>query len=76
MKTNLATVEVFFTAYKTLKNKEREAFLEKVISGDRALREDLMDVLMIEKSKKVKVKGRKISAKTYFAKREKTGKTA
>ncbi|MBI5427999.1 MAG: hypothetical protein HZA02_06945 [Nitrospinae bacterium] len=74
MKTNLATVEVFFTAFKALKSGEREAFLEKAIGGDRELREDLMDALMIEKAKKVK--GKPISAKTYFAKREKTGKTA
>lgn len=73
MNTSLATVEVFFTAFKTLKRKEREAFLEKVVSGDHELREDLMDVLMIEKAKEVK--GKTVSAKTYFANREKTGKT-
>lgn len=27
-----ATAEVFFTAFKSLKNKEKEAFLEKIIS--------------------------------------------
>lgn len=73
MNTSLATVEVFFTAFKTLKRKEREAFLEKVVSGDHELREDLMDVLMIEKAKEVK--GKTVSAKTYFARREKTEKT-
>ncbi|MBI4384254.1 MAG: hypothetical protein HY579_09510 [Nitrospinae bacterium] len=73
MKTNLATVEVFFAAFKALKSGEREAFLEKVVSGDPELREDLMGSLMIEKARKVR--GKSISAKTYFARREKTGKT-
>ena len=74
MKTNLATVEVFFTAFRTLKKNERAAFLEKVISGDRELREDLMDILVIEKAKKIK--GKSVSAQAYFLKREKMGKKA
>lgn len=73
MRANQATAEVFFTAFKTLGNKEREAFLEKVIS-DRELREDLIDMALIEEAKKVK--GKAISAREYFSKRRKTGKAA
>ncbi|HUO77540.1 MAG TPA: hypothetical protein VMU21_08170 [Thermodesulfovibrionales bacterium] len=68
MRANQATAEAFFTAFKALKDKEREAFLEKVIS-DPALREDFIDVALIEKAKKVK--GKSISAKEYFSKRHK-----
>jgi len=69
VRANQATAEVFFTAFKALKNKEREAFLEKIIS-DRELREDLIDLALIEKAQKVK--GKSISAKEYFEKRRKT----
>lgn len=68
MKTTEATAEVFFTAFKALKTQEKEAFLEKVIN-DRELREDLIDIVLIEKAKKVK--GAPISAKEYFARRRK-----
>ncbi|MEW6714820.1 MAG: hypothetical protein AB1306_06995 [Nitrospirota bacterium] len=68
MRANQATAEVFFTAFKALKNKEREAFLEKVIS-DPELGEDLFDVALIERAKKVK--GKVVSAKEYFTKRRK-----
>jgi len=67
-----ATAEVFFTAFKSLKNKEKEAFLEKIIS-DPELREDLIDLALIEEAKKVK--GKSISAREYFEKRHKTGDT-
>ncbi len=73
MQTNQATAEVFFTAFKALKTNEQEAFLKKVIS-DPALREDLIDIALIEEAKKVK--GKSITAKGYFAKRHKTGKAA
>ena len=72
MRTNQATAEVFYTAFKALKNKEKEAFLEKVIS-DTELREDLIDIVLIEESKKVK--GKPVSAREYFARRRKTGTT-
>jgi hypothetical protein len=68
-----ATAEVFFTAFKTLKSEEKDAFLEKVIN-DPELREDLIDIALIERAKKVR--GKSISAKEYFAKRRKTGKAA
>ncbi|MBI5683125.1 MAG: hypothetical protein HZC45_08195 [Deltaproteobacteria bacterium] len=73
MQTNQATAEVFFTAFKALKTNEQEAFLEKVIS-DPTLREDLIDIALIEEAKKVK--GKSISAREYFTKRHKTGKAA
>ncbi len=73
MKASQATAEVFFTAFKALRKKEKEAFLEKVIS-DSTLREDLIDIALIEEAKKVK--GKSISAKDYFARRHKTGKAA
>ena len=73
MKANQATAEVFFTAFKALKTSEKEAFLEKVIS-DPALREDLIDIALIEEAKKTK--GKPNSAREYFAKRRKTGKAA
>lgn len=73
MKADQATAEVFFTAFKALKTNEKEAFLEKVIS-DPELREDIIDIAMIEEAKKIK--GKPVSAKEYFAKRRKPGKAA
>ncbi len=73
MRANQATAEVFFTAFKALKDKEREAFLERVMS-DPELREDFIDVALIEKAKKVK--GKPISAKEYFTRRRKIGTAA
>lgn len=73
MKTTQARVEVFFTAFMTLKNKEKEAFLEKVVN-DPMLREDLIDIALIEKAKKVK--GKSVSAKEYFEKRRRAGEAA
>ena len=72
MRANEATAEVFFTAFKALRSKEKEAFLEKVIS-DPELREDLIDIVLIEEAKKIK--GKPVSAREYFAKRSKTGTT-
>ena len=68
MKASQATAEVFFTAFKSLKDAEREAFIEKVVS-DPQLREDLIDIALIEEAKKVK--GRPISAREYFNRRRK-----
>ncbi len=73
LRANQTTAEVFFTAFKTLRIKEKEAFLEKVIN-DPALREDLIDIALIEKAKKAK--GKAISAREYFSKRRRAGKTA
>ena len=73
MKAGQATAEVFFTAFKALKIEEKDVFLEKVIN-DPELREDLIDMALIERAKKVK--GKSVSAKEYFSKRRKAGKAA
>ncbi len=70
MSINQATAEVFYTAFKALKNNEREAFFVKIM-GDKQTREDLIDIALIEQAKKVK--GKSVSAKKYFAKRRKHG---
>ena len=70
MKTNQATAEIFYTAFKALKSREQEAFLEKVLKDER-LSEDLLDMALIKKAKKVK--GTPIPAKEYFAQRRRTG---
>lgn len=72
MRANQATAEVFYTAFKALKSKEKEAFLEKVISVPE-LREDFIDIFLIEEAKKVK--GKPVSAREYFARRRKTRTT-
>jgi hypothetical protein len=69
MTTTQATAEVFFTAFKSLRNIEKEAFLEKVL-GDAGIRHDIIDIALIEEAKKVK--GKPIEAKEYFAKRRQT----
>ena len=70
MSVNQATAEVFYTAFKALKNSEREAFFEKIM-GDKKMREDFNDIALIEHARKER--GRPISAKEYFAKRRKAG---
>jgi hypothetical protein len=42
-----APAEVFVTAFKALKRREREAVLERLVSGER-LAEDLADTLALE----------------------------
>jgi metal-sulfur cluster biosynthetic enzyme len=73
MRAHQATAEVFFTAFKSLKSKEKEAFLEKVLN-DPELKEDIIDIALIEKAKKVK--GKSISARVYFEKRRKARNAA
>ena len=73
MKASQETAEVFFTAFKALGRTEKEAFIEKMIS-DTWLRKDLLDIDLIEEAKKVK--GKSISAKEYFLRRRKTGRTS
>jgi len=70
MSVNQATAEVFYTASKALKSNEREAFFERIM-GDKQIREDLIDIALIEQAKKVK--GKSVSAKEYFAKRREQG---
>lgn len=68
MKADEATAEVFFAALKALKISEREALFEKIVSDPR-IREDLIDMALIEEAKKTS--GKTVSAKAYFAKRRK-----
>lgn len=42
-----ATAEVFLTAFKSLKRRQREAVLERMLADDE-LSEDLMDTLLLE----------------------------
>lgn len=73
MRDNQATAEVFFTAFKALKEKEKRAFLERVLR-DSELREDLIDIALIEDAKKVR--GKQVPARVYFAKRHRAGQAA
>ncbi len=68
-----ATAEVFFTAFKSLKSGEKEAFLEKILS-DPKLKEDIVDLALIERSRKTK--GSPVEARDYFAKRRAAEKSA
>ena len=68
MKASQETAEVFFTAFKALGRTEKEAFIEKMISDTKLLK-DLIDIALIEEAKKVK--GKPISAKEYFLRRRK-----
>ena len=70
MRTEQATAEVFFTAFKALSSTEREAFMGKVVSDPR-IREELLDLALIEEARKVK--GKTVSAKDYFARRRREG---
>jgi uncharacterized protein YbaA (DUF1428 family) len=47
MTTKEATAEVFWTAFRALSKHERDAVLEKLLN-DRKLREDLIDMAIIE----------------------------
>ena len=66
MKSNQATVDVLFIAFKSLKITDRKAFIEKVVS-DSQMMEEFVDIALIEGAKKVK--GKAVSAKEYFEKR-------
>lgn len=46
-----ATAEVFWTAFRALSKKEREAVLEKLLR-DREFMEDLVDIVILEQRKK------------------------
>jgi hypothetical protein len=73
MKSELATGEVFFAAFKALRPREREAFIEKVVR-DARLREELLDLALMEEARKVR--GKAISARAYFARRRREGKNS
>ena len=70
VRVNQATAEVFFTDFRALNNDEREAFLEKVVADSR-LREELLEIALIEEAKRVK--GKAVSAGEYFARPSRKG---
>jgi hypothetical protein len=45
-----ATAEVFWTAFLAMSKRERQAFLERLLS-DARMREDLLDAVLIEERK-------------------------
>lgn len=51
MTTAEATSEVFWTAFKALSKKERNAIVEKMLS-DKEFLEDLIDIVIIEERRK------------------------
>ena len=61
-----ATAEVFWTAFRALPKKEREAFMDRLYS-DRSYREDLIDLALIKQRRKEPSR----SLKTYLAARRK-----
>jgi len=46
-----ATAEVFWTAFRALRKKEKQAVIEKLL-GDEEFMEDLIDLAIIEKRRK------------------------
>ena len=50
MTTTEATAEIFWTAFRALSRKEREAVVEKLLS-DKEFMEDLTDIVIIEQRK-------------------------
>ena len=50
MTTTEATAEIFWTAFRALSRKEREAVVEKLLS-DKEFMEDLIDIVIIEQRK-------------------------
>lgn len=51
MTTTTATAEIFWTAFRALSKKEKEAFMKKLLT-DRELQEDLIDIAIIEQRRK------------------------
>jgi hypothetical protein len=51
MTTTEATAEVFWTAFRALPKKEREAVIEKLLS-DKDFMEDLIDMVILEQRQK------------------------
>ncbi len=51
MTTTEATAEVFWTAFRSMPKKERDAIIAKFL-GDKGFREDLIDAYIIETRKK------------------------
>ncbi len=51
MTADAATAEVFWKAFRTLTKREKEAFMQKLLT-DRRLREDLIDIAIPEQRRK------------------------
>lgn len=51
MTTTQATAEVFWTAFRALKKKERGAVVERLV-GDKDFMEDLYDIVLLEQRKR------------------------
>ena len=66
-----ATSEVFFTAFRSLPKKAREAVLQKMLN-DKELMEDLLDALVIEQRREEPSR----DLDEYLSKRDKKRKSA
>ena len=62
-----ALVEVFWRAFQGLTRKQRTLFLEKWLSADPQLAEDLGDILLIEEARREP--GEDVSLQAYVAQR-------
>lgn len=51
MTTTEATAEIFWTAFRSLSRKEKEAIVEKLLH-DKEFMEDLIDIVILEQRKK------------------------
>jgi len=51
MTTTEATAEIFWTAFRSLSRKEKEAIVEKLLH-DKEFMEDLVDIVILEQRKK------------------------
>jgi len=66
LRTKDAATEVFYTAFKTLKKKQKEDLLAMMLR-DREFVEDLIDIALVEQAKKAG--GKPVSAGDYFSRR-------
>lgn len=67
MTTKEATAEVFWTAFKALPKREREAIIARLL-GDKEFVEDLMDIARIEQARREP--GTDISLRDYMARKD------
>ena len=58
-----AVGEVFYAAFRALPPEQKESVLERLLR-DRELKQDLFDLALIERAKRVK--GRAVEASAYF----------
>jgi len=60
----IAVAEVFYAAFRALPPEQKESVLERLLR-DRELKQDLFDLVLIERAKVVK--GRAVEARSYLA---------